>query len=213
MARCAIQSFRRVASRFDYRLDHARRGQACLVSKAAVWTLFGVWRGKLDVFWGYFSALVWRLAQSVAALLQRSRAVQDGRAFERVSAGVKLCPSESVLYFAGFGRSRRRSLARWDFRSRTQHQSQINQFTFPPAPQSVPNLRADPCVRNKSIVKVAPAGVSSGVVSGRPSPFRQGHKTAIVKLHRGRGESAPDAPERQAKKCRLRIAIRRPDQT
>src|SRR6266566_6155075 len=67
MACCAVQSFCRIPSRFDYRLDHARCGEACLVSKAAVWTLFGVWRGKLDVFRGYFSALVWRIAQSVAA--------------------------------------------------------------------------------------------------------------------------------------------------
>src|SRR5206468_10337086 len=126
MARCAIQCFRRLASRFDYRLDHARRGEACLVSKAAVWTLFGVWRGKLDVSWGYFSALVWRLAQSVAALIQRSRAVQDGRACERVSTGAKLHGWKFVLYFAGFGRSRRRSLACWDSRSRTQQQSRIN---------------------------------------------------------------------------------------
>src|SRR5437867_13302233 len=108
MACCAVQSFCRIASWFDYWLDHARCGEACLVSKAAVWTLFGVWRGKLDVSWGYFSALVWRLAQFVAALIQRSRAVQDGRACERVSTGAKLQGWKFVLYVAGFGRIRRR---------------------------------------------------------------------------------------------------------
>jgi prepilin signal peptidase PulO-like enzyme (type II secretory pathway) len=60
-----VQSFCRIASWIDHRFDHTDRRQAHVVGKAAFRALSGVRRGKLDVFWRSFSALVCRTAQSV----------------------------------------------------------------------------------------------------------------------------------------------------
>ena len=57
--------FRRITSRFSDRLGHACRGKTCLVSETTVWTLSGIRRTGLDVFWRNRSALVRNAAQPV----------------------------------------------------------------------------------------------------------------------------------------------------
>src|SRR5205814_3300864 len=103
-----------------------------------------------------------------------------------VFSGAKLrCPHTGSLCsgFEDFSSRRCRNFAGWNGRSYTQHQSQINELTLPPTPQASPNLLPNAGIRNKSIVKLAPARVSSAIVSGGPSSFRKRHQAAIVKLH------------------------------
>src|SRR5204862_8178973 len=96
--------------------------------------------------------------------------------------------------------------------SPAQHQSQIDQFAFPPTPHSVPDLLAQAEIRHKSIEKLPPTGVSSPVVASRPTPFCQRDKAAIIETHRVPGQSPPDAAEWQIKKFTFRIAVNGPDQ-
>ena len=57
-------------------------------------------------------------------------------------------------------------------RSPTEHQCQINEFALTPAAHSAGKLFADARVRNETVVKFSPAGVSFSVVALRPSTVR-----------------------------------------
>src|SRR5207249_11403936 len=65
----------------------------------------------------------------------------------------------------------------------------------------------NPVVRDKSIVELAPAGVSLSIVTSRPSAICQGDETPAVKIHRVPGKSAAVACEREIEKRTFRIAI------
>src|SRR4029453_5185144 len=111
----------------------------------------------------------------------------------------------------GFSGSGRRGLAYGGRCAAAQHQSQIDQFALPPAPQPAPNLFAESSIWNNPLVKLAPAGISFAVIASRPTPFRQSDKASIIKTHRAAGHSAAETAERQIKKFTLRIAINSPD--
>src|SRR5207253_1909117 len=93
-----------------------------------------------------------------------------------------------------------------------QHQSKIDELTFPPTTQPVPDLLPKADVRNKSIVKITPSGIPSAIISSRPSPLRQRHQTAIVKPHGGAGDPSAQPVEWQIEKFSFRIAVSGPDQ-
>jgi hypothetical protein len=88
-----------------------------------------------------------------------------------------------------------------------QHQSQIDQFAFPPTSQPARNLFAKPDIWNESIVKLAPTGVPFAIVPGRPSTLRQCDKAPIVKTHQAASQASANTAERQIKKRTFGIAI------
>jgi hypothetical protein len=76
----------------------------------------------------------------------------------------------------------------------------------------VPDLLPKAGVGNKSIVKLAPSGIPSAIISSRPPTLRQRHQTAIIKRHRSAGDPAAKTVERQIEKFSFRIAVSGPDQ-
>ena len=65
VARCVVQLVRRIASPSSDRLGYACRRETCLVSQTTLWTISGIWRADLDIFWRDRSALVRNAAQPV----------------------------------------------------------------------------------------------------------------------------------------------------
>ena len=104
------------------------------------------------------------------------------------------------MFAASLLRARRwRVLAYGSRCAAAEHQSQIDQFTFPPAPQSQPNSFPKPNIRNKPVVQFAPAAISFAVVAGRPTPLRQSDKAPVIKTHHAPGHFPAEAAERQIK--------------
>src|SRR5262249_26154269 len=97
----AVQLVCRITSRFSNRLGHACRRKTCLVSQTTFWTVSGIRRTHLDVFWRNRSALVRNVAHSIMRL--RGSTLRTGRKVTSERTTFTTAGFASAKGFGGYG--------------------------------------------------------------------------------------------------------------